>query len=653
MNTPETDKNIAIYNNQPLDSFSDTVFSFEYARYNPQQLPTGGFAIIFFDSIIDMPRDGGPGQSLGYTSSSRTSDSCRLNGYSGLQGAILGIGFDSSGRFALETDMVNGIALSALKPQPSIIVRDGIQNNFNLLYNLSDYKNIADIDGLESFTIDQQVSAIDDDSYRSVRVIVSRQFEDIRVQLKQNPREKDFIDVLRISRPSMNRKTYKVGLTNTTDDSTTKFLIRNFNIAGFPGTVRPTDLIPSCDQIIEMDDYGPDSKLSMGEEFIAAAVGRKLKNYTTDLNSYKLQNTIYTGSGITLLGQDETTIVGRVNGTSNAVLLEYLGQKLIRVNTITTPDNSTPVSADVDGNTLVVCTQANEDIGTPGGIFIYNYIESSDNPAVIGTWDLYQTILPSLVLSGTGLGISTQLYGDNLIIGNSNQYVHAFQRDTTSTWNYLQTIASPISGVSRFGYVTSLYDRDLMIGAPYAQKPSFDNVGQGEVYHYYLSTATNSWNKIMGLGEFYAINSVAGNFGTSIGLNNKICVVGAPGEAYLEPGATYESVNVGRVYIFGKSDDGIFTQATTVTPASSFREKYMFFGQSVNVYGKFMSVLAPYTPKYTKSYLCIYNTDCLFSTPPNHLTIPDCAISIIDQSGYVIDLENNTYMLNLSCLINS
>jgi hypothetical protein len=382
-------------------------------------------------------------------------------------------------------------------------------------------------------------------------------------------------------------------------------------------------------------------------------VGRKLKNYTTDLNSYKLQNTIYTGSGITLLGQDETTIVGRVNGTSNAVLLEYLGQKLIRVNTITTPDNSTPVSADVDGNTLVICTQANENVGTPGGIFIYNYIESSDNPAVIGTWDLYQTILPSLVLSGTGLGISTQLYGDNLIIGNSNQYVHAFQRDTTSTWNYLQTIASPISGISRFGYVTSLYERDLMIGAPYAQKPSFDNVGQGEVYHYYLSTATNSWNKIMGLGEFYAINSVAGNFGTSIGLNNKICVVGAPGEAYLEPGATYESVNVGRVYIFGKSDDGIFTQATTVTPASSFREKYMFFGQSVNVYGKFMSVIAPYTSKYTKSYLCIYNTDCLFSAPPNHLTIPNCAISIIDQSGYVIDLENNTYMLNLSCLINS
>jgi hypothetical protein len=651
MNTPETDKNIAIYNNQPLDSFSDTIISFEYARYNPQQSPTGGFAVVFFDSIIDMPRDGGPGQSLGYTSSSRSSDSCRLNGYSGIQGAILGIGFDSSGRFALATDMVDGIALSALKPQPSIIVRDGIQNNFNLLYNLADSKNIVDVPGLETFTIDQQVSAVDDDNYRSVRVIVSKQFEDVRVQLKQNPREKDFIDVLRITRPSMKRKTFKVALTNTTDDNTTKFLIRNFNIAGFPGVERPLDLISSCDQIIELDNHSPSSKLGMGQEFIAVPVGRKLENFTTDLNSYRLQNTIYTGAGITLLGQDDTTIVGRLNGTSNAVLLEYLGQKLVRVNTIPTPDNSTPVSADIDGNTLVICTQADEDLGTVGGIFIYTYIETSDNPTIIGTWGLYQTILPSFVLSGTGLGISTQLYGDNLIVGNSNQYVHAFQRDPTSTWGYLQTIVSPVSGVSRFGYTTSLYGRDLMIGASVAQKPSFSNVGQGEVYHYYLSTTTNNWNKIMGLGEFYAINSVAGNFGTDICLNNNVCVVGAPGEAYLAPDDTYEAVNVGRVYVFRKSDDGIFTQATTIAPASSFREKYMFFGQSVNAYGSFISVVAPYTQKYTKSYLCVYNTDCLFNAPPAHLTIPDCAISIIDQSGYVIDLENNTYMLNLSCLL--
>jgi hypothetical protein len=652
MNTPETDKNIAIYNNQSLDSFSDTIISFEYARYNLQQLPTGGFAVVFFDSIIDMPRDGGPGQSLGYTSSSRSSDSCRLNGYGGIQGAILGIGFDSSGRFALATDMVDGIALSALKPQPSIIVRDGIQNNFNLLYNLSDSKNIVDVPGLETFTIDQQVSAIDDDSYRSVRIIVSKQFEDVRVQLKQNPREKNFIDVLRIARPSMSRKTFKVALTNTSDDNTTKFLIRNFNIAGFPGVARSLDLIPTCNQIIELDNHSPSSKLGMGQEFIAVPVSRKLQNYTTDLNRYSLQNTIYTGAGVTLLGQDDTTMVGRLNGTSNAVILQYLGQKLARVNTISTPDNSPPVSADIDGNTLVICTQANEDTGTVGGIFIYNYIETSSNPALVDTWGLYQTILPSLVLSGIGLGISTQLYGDNLIIGNSNQYVHAFQRDATSTWNYLQTIFSPVSGISRFGYTTSLYGRDLMVGASVAQKPSFFNVGQGEVYHYYLSSTTNNWNKIMGLGEFYNINSIAGNFGTDIAVNNKICVVGAPGEAYLEPGGTYEAVNVGRVYVFRRSDDGIFTQATTITPASGFREKYMFFGQSVNAYDNFVSVVASYTPKYTKSYLCVYNTDCLFNTPPAHLAIPDCAISIIDQSGYVIDLENNTYMLNLSCLLN-
>jgi len=157
MNTPDTKKNIALYNNQALDSYADTIISFEYSRYNPLQDPTGGFAVVFFNNIIDMPRDGGPGQSLGYTSSSITSDTCRLDGYRGLQGAILGIGFDSSGKFALETDTVNGIALSALKPEPTIAVRDNIRNNYSLLYNLADNKTIQDIPGLSNFTIDAQI----------------------------------------------------------------------------------------------------------------------------------------------------------------------------------------------------------------------------------------------------------------------------------------------------------------------------------------------------------------------------------------------------------------------------------------------------------------------------------------------------------------
>jgi hypothetical protein len=510
---------------------------------------------------------------------------------------------------------------------------------------------LNDIPGLESFTIDQSLSSNQEPQYRAVRIITAKQFEEITVQLKQNLSDDKFVNVFQINLFGVKRRSFKIALTNTTDDSTTKFLVKNFNIAGFPGTVQTANLISSCSQIIELENYSPDSKLGMGQEFIALPVGSKLKNYTTDLNQYKLENTVYTGGGIKILGQDSNILVAKQPGNKEVILLEYLGQKLAKVATVPTPDLAEPSAADIYDNTLVICTQANPDLGTPGGIFIYTSVDYSTNPSLIGSWNLYQTILPRFVLSGEGLGISVEVNDENLIIGNSNQYVHAFQKNTSNIWDYHSTIFSPISGTSRFGYTLSLDGRDLVVGAPYAMKSSFQNLGQGEVYHYYLSRQTNKWNLIMPLGEYYAINSIAGNFGTSVKLSNNTCVVGSPCEAYLLDGNAYETPNVGRVYVFNKTTGGIFTQGTVLSPGPGSVEKYMFYGQSVNIYEKYISVVAPYTNKFTKSYLFVYDMDCLFNSPPAHQAIPDCAIGIIDSSGYVIDLENFTYMLNLSCLL--
>ena len=651
MNTPDTNKNIAIYNDQPLDSYSDCIVSFEYARYAIDGLPTGGFAVVFFDSIIDKPRDGGPGQSLGYTSSSISTDTCRLAGYRGLQGAILGIGFDSSGKFALHTDMVDGVSLSALKPQPTIVVRDSNIFNYRLLYNLSDNKTITDIPGLENFTIDQTIALNEEPAYRAVRIIIGKQFSEITVQLKDDINEADFITVFQITLSDINRRAFKVALTNTTDDPFTKFIVRNFNVAGFPGTIQTSQLIPDCVQIISQENYSPESKHGMGQEFVAVAVGNKIKNYTTDLNSYKLENTIYSGAGLTVLGQDDKTLICKANNSTEVILLKYLGQKLAKVASISTPDDSEPVSADIDNNVLAFCTKADEDNNKTGGLYIYNFIENSLDPSLLGTWTLYQTILPNFVLSGVGIGCSLDLSGENLIVGNYNQYVHAFQKSSAQVWEFHSNIFSPMSGVTRFGYTLGLDGRDLLIGAPYSEKVSYSNLGQGEVYHYYLSKSTNRWNLIMPLGEFYAINSIAGNFGTSIRLKGNTCVIGSPCEAYLLPDAVYETVNVGRTYVFNKTTDGLFTQATVLTPPSGIIEKNMFYGQSVNLYNNFASIVAPFTNKFTKSYVFVYNTECLFDAPPAHQPIPDCAIGLMDSSGYVIDLELETYMLNLSCLL--
>jgi len=359
MNTPNTNKNIAVYNNQSLDSFSDTIISFEYSRYNPVTTPTGGIAVIFFDSIIDMPRGGGPGSCLGYLSSPIITDRCMLGGYRGLAGAILGIGFDSSGQFALEQNGITGVSLSAYRAEPTIAVRGGINKNYELLYNLSDDKNINSIPGLENFTIDRQTPTDSEENYRAVRIIVAKQFSEITVQLKDNIKDPNFTTAFKLTLPDIRRTAFKVGLTHTTNDPDTKFLIKNFNVAGFPGTVEYTDLITGCQQHIIIDDTPSESNMAMGKEFISLPVNKKLITYTTDLNKYNLENIVYTGAGVKLLGQDGDTVVGRINNTSDVVVYEFLGQKLARANVIKTPDNTEASAADVDGDTLVICTKSN------------------------------------------------------------------------------------------------------------------------------------------------------------------------------------------------------------------------------------------------------------------------------------------------------
>lgn len=651
MNTPDTDKNIAAWNDQPLDTWHDIVVSFDYARYNLEGAPTGGFAVVLFEDIVDMPRNGGPGYCLGYTPSTEADD-CRPNGYTGLEGGFLGIGFDSRGNFALATNTVNGIALSSQKPQQSVAVRDSIANSFGLIYNLSDNKTLNDIPGLEAFTLDQSLSSINEVIYRTVRIILSKNCTQLEVQLKADANNDTYISVFTYTLNTLDRTAVKVALTNTTLEGNTKFLIKNFNVAGYPGTTQDEDLLPACQQIILQDLHCPPSFMSMGQEYISFPIGTQLRTYTTDLRQFKVKNNIYSGNGITLFGEDRNNnFVGYYNDTSSVIVFKFLGEKTGATSVVPTSDGTVPIAADIYDNDLVICTQPDEDVGNTGGAYIYRYNTTSVDPTIIGTWSLYQTILPDNVLSGIGLGSSVSLYRDSLAIGNSNQIVHMFKRQPSGLFQFVQNITPPMSGTVNFGSTISIDDNDMVVGAPYSQKINFPNPGQGEVFHYYYSNTSNSWNLIMSIGNFYNLNTIAGNFGKSLRLRNNLLVIGSPCEAWLEDGATDEAPNIGRVYVFNKSSNGIFTQATVLTPNSAIREPYMFFGDAVNAYDKYVSVVAPYTSNYNKSYLCVYDSTCLFPTPPTHIPIPDCALSLYDSSGFVISIANQTYMLSLSCLL--
>ena len=309
-----------------------------------------------------------------------------------------------------------------------------------------------------------------------------------------------------------------------------------------------------------------------------------------------------------------------------------------------TPDNAEATAADIDGDTLAICTAT-----LSGSVYIYTYNRDTTNPSTLGTWQLYQTITSTQVSSGAGMGNFAQLYGDNMLISNSNDTVHAFRKNINQRWDFIQTIVSPITSVTNFGDTVAVDGDDMIIGAPVSQKFQYPEPAQGEAYHYVFDGALNQWRLAMAIGSFYNLNTPNGNFGNSVALQNNYALIGCPGEEYRYTPESAPLVNVGRVYVFQKTTGGVFSQATVIAPASGTIEPYMNFGNKVGLYNNIAAILSPFTPAYVKSYISIYNLDCSFPLPPENIPIPACALQLMDYSGFVLDTISNTYMLSYTC----
>jgi hypothetical protein len=642
MNQPLDDKNMAIWNDQPLDTWSDIIVSFDYARYALNFVPTGGFAVVFFDSIVNSPRRGGRDYSLGYISND-TRDYCLQDGYTGLEAAFVGVGFDPYGYFALNT-YAPGIPLSAFTESPSIMVRGGASEQYNLLNRLTLTNFLSTVPDAANFTIDQNVSATNMAEYRSVRVILSKAGTELKVQIKQNSTDDEYTTVMQQSLPKKRRTALKVALTNTTQEGLTQFKVKNFNVAGYPGFAG-TQRIDGCEQrIIQGDPGNTDSVLCVGDEFISNVLPGRVATYATDTTQFAFRNNLYYGTGITLFGQDGDTIIGKYNGSSIVGVFDYLGERIYRTASIVTPDNVQATAADIDGDTLAICTDT-----LSGSIYVYNFNRDTTSPITLGTWQLYQTITSTQVAGGAGLGNFAQLYGDSMLISNSNDTVHAFRRNINQRWEYIQTITSPISSVTNFGATVAIHGNDAIIGAPVSQKFQYPEPAQGEAYHYVFDETLNQWRLAMAIGSFYNLNTPNGNFGNSVALQNNYALIGCPGEEYRYTPTSSPIVNVGRVYVFQKTTGGVFSQATVIAPASGTIEPYMNFGNKVGIYNNIAAILSPFTPAYVKSYISIYNLDCSFPIPPENIPIPECALQLIDYSGFILDTLYNTYMLSYTC----
>lgn len=640
--------NIAMYNDQQLDTWSDIVISFEYERFAYNVNPTGGFALVFFDSVVDLPRDGGKGYSLGYTPNG-TKDYCKQGGYRGLQAAFLAIGFDNKGLFAAALNGATGLPLSAVNYDHTITVRGGVAENYNVLKTLNLTTSLSAYPNASTFTVDQSAAFVNSPiAHRSVRVILKNHATQLLVQLKDSVDRVEYDTVVDLKLPEKNRTSLKVALTNTVDNNQTHFKVSSFNTAGFPGTVT-TQRLAGCSYIIQQPTYGKvDSELRAGNEFIATALPGQVVTYTTDTVKYNLKNIIYTGSGIKVTGASQDYVVGIYEQTPTIGIYKYLGEKLAKTFLLNTIDNEIPKWVDIDINTgtLAVLTRA-----VSGAIYIYNYIKDSTIQSELGTWKLYQTIPYSSSTHGPyGFLNKVKIKDKNLIVNAGEDRVHTFRKSIFNTWDYVQTLSATIAAefVTGFGDEFAVDEDNLLIGAPQSQKIPFPEPVQGEVYHYIYSTDKNEWQLAMALGSFYELNTALGTFGSSIAFSNNTCVIGSPGEEY-RYSEEESDVNVGRIHVFRKAPGGLFSQGKAIAPEGQYREKNAFFGTRVALDDNYAYVLSPYTPAFYKSFITIYNLDCKFEMPPPQISAPGCALITFNRKDFILDTITDTYMLSYTC----
>jgi hypothetical protein len=633
--------NIAIFNDQPLDSEHDIIVSFDYAMYNYYNNPLGGFAIVLYDSINDLPRGGGPRYSLGYCPSSDIKP-CNVNGFTGILGAYFGIGFDPQGKFSLSTSLVNGLTSTY---ENSIGLRAGVLNDYSLLFNTTNLKSWNN--SLSSFNIAENLGFNEEVIYKTVRIILKHAGTKLIVQLKNNKNDENYITAFEYNFPEIQRRSFKVAITRCKDNDqdTTVFDLKNFNVAGYPGA--PSDItLNECYQNLEVGDYSGYNFLPVGTEWIAVPGEKEVKIYSTDTERYSLEQTLRSSNGIKVLGSDKDTILMSYLDKCSILIYNYLGTKFARTYSFNLPVSGQIVGGDINDDIIAVTLNLQS---ISSITYIYKLNTLSAPLSSLGEWQLFQTITSDLVPSGVGMGISCQIDKDYLLMGNINQYVHSFKFNEYTGYQPHQTIFSPMSGITRFGYSLAREGNDLIIGAPYSSKIGYYEPGQGEAYHYFLYSATNQWGPVMALGYFYDIFTPAGNFGNSVSLNDNVCVIGSPGEMWKNENKSFEDIpNVGRTYIFKKTTGGYFTQATVLYPISTDLEKYMFFGQAVGNFKTTAACLAPYTVLDNKCKLQIFNVNCTYPAPPARIPIPISPVSLFDYSGFIISTQNNTYLVTLS-----
>ena len=646
------EKNFVTWNTETLDTYHDIVISFDYSRYSLDLEPQGGFAVVFFESDADVPTIGGPGYSLGYTPNNKK-DYCYQGSYNGLKNAYLGVGFDMIGEFATKTSVVDGL----LNATPNSCTIRGSQ--------AENYKHISTSKNLYytplNFLIAEKLNSLDYKEFKTIRVIMSKAFTDIEVQIK---REKDlqFVTVLNTKLPIKPRTAVKVGVTNTFIDNYTKFELKNFNVAGFPGKVADPE-ITDCVQTESLGEFIQGNTVVSADNFCAIPVGGNINVYELQNGKFGLSQVIQEAGNVNLLGGNEKFLFAQINNTYDIEIYYRLSNSFFKTQTLELKSEVDPsylekllipICADTDNRNLAV--------GDGESVYVFDYITGFSTYGFFG----YRETLTDHP-SGF-IGVSVQVENGKLLTGGGAQKRFDNERYSSFVACYddvgfgftdrnIQNIISPLSGnpYNEFGKSIAMQGNEVIIGSPNEFRRYKNTNGMGEVYHYVFARNKDrtgrEWRPAMELGGFYRLDTVGGNFGTHLSFFGNNLIVSAPYEMYhFPPDKVFEDMpNVGRVYIFRKNRGGTFSQAAIVSPANGenyYRAvKNMYYGKLVGLYGNIAAVVTvPFKDVFRKGELDFLKIGCVFDIPPPHLEIGEDSYGLVDSSGYIIDMETDTYM---------
>jgi hypothetical protein len=225
--------------------------------------------------------------------------------------------------------------------------------------------------------------------------------------------------------------------------------------------------------------------------------------------------------------------------------------------------------------------------GTTGKVDVYVWNSCTS------AWELQQEFAASATTANDAFGGMVAVSGDTLLVGANEAgtlgagFAYFFTRSGT-TWTQLQTVTSPSTTGTRFGWAGAVAGTTAVITSPFGKNPTSSTTYTGAAAIY-----TKGNNGMFNYQAILVPNEAATNddFGYSVSLDNGTLVGGAPGSfnwAAMAAGASIASA--GKAWVFTGSGSS-WTETGYLQPSDGASSD--MFGKSVAHAGSTIIVGAP------------------------------------------------------------